>query len=229
MNPIRGLPLHRRIPPRLHDKHVIRLYEIECDTAGLQGHEENLDVGRVREVVDGRLALGGRHVSLEEHGFEAGRVETEFEKTEEGGELREDDGFRGGVGGAEAMEFCAEGFDFRGGAPIFMVDPRGDAAVFCDGGCVDFWGAEVDGDVDVAFGAVWCAPREGGEVAGNAVPAEYVVAFGFDRVYAGRNADGADGAGFAVVGEGFAEDQVGVVGHLPHARDEGEDVGVVVL
>jgi hypothetical protein len=51
------LRLHRRIPPRIQQKHVLRRRQIQAQPARLQADQKQLAIGTVLEVLDASLAV----------------------------------------------------------------------------------------------------------------------------------------------------------------------------
>jgi hypothetical protein len=122
MATISTLPLCRRIPPRIHNKDLRSLREVECDTTSLEGDEEALDVDVGHEVVDRGLALSRCHGTIEHHGSNSCTAEAPFDELQHGGELREDYRLRGGVLRAQFMDVVDKRFDLGGTGPVLHLD-----------------------------------------------------------------------------------------------------------
>lgn len=113
MASISGLPFSSWVPPWVDNEDFGCFGEVECNTAGFEGDEEAFDVYVRHEVVDGGLALGGSHRSVEHDGCDSCAAKTPFNQLQHGGELREDDGFVGHVLGAKLVEVVNKSLDLR--------------------------------------------------------------------------------------------------------------------
>jgi hypothetical protein len=117
-----ALPFCGWIPPWVDDEDFGRFGQVERYAAGFERDEEAFNVDVRHEVVDGGLALGRSHRSVEHDGCDPGAAETPFDKLQHGCELAEDDGFVGHVLGSQLVEIVDKGFDFGAGSPVLHLD-----------------------------------------------------------------------------------------------------------
>mmetsp|Transcript_75797 Transcript_75797/g.195305 ORF Transcript_75797/g.195305 Transcript_75797/m.195305 type:complete len:278 (-) Transcript_75797:2928-3761(-) len=92
MRPLDGLKLAGRVPPWVHQEHVVRDLQVQALSAGLQGDEDDLHA-RVRVEGDERVIprLDG-HAAAQHHARPPRALQAELHELQHGAELREDDG-----------------------------------------------------------------------------------------------------------------------------------------
>ena len=130
MAPIRTLPLRSRIPPRIYNKDFACFSKIERHTTSFERDEETLDVDVRHEVVDGGLALSGRHRAVQHDGCDARAAQTPFDKLQHSGKLGKDYGFVGHVLGSELVEVVDERLNFGGTGPVLHLNTVDDGRLF---------------------------------------------------------------------------------------------------
>ncbi len=65
------LLLNSRIPPGVHEEDIGRRSQVESHAAGLEGHQEDPDVGVVREGMDHSVPVIHAHAALQPHAAHA--------------------------------------------------------------------------------------------------------------------------------------------------------------
>lgn len=179
-------------------------------------------------------SLGG-HVALQTCDLEAGELESSSDEVEEAGELGEDQALDGRVFGLELAELFDERFDLGRGSPFARVDLLQHALPRLDEFLVRVL-VEIDGDGQMADGALGLPLCCRLEVLPDTVSAEDVLAPAHDRVLSLVQADPTGGdrqvgrrsIAEESLGRLALENEIRVARSLPHTREQLEDVCVVV-
>lgn len=214
---------------RIDDKHPRRLRQVQRNTASFQGDQENLYVDVLHKIVDGILALRGRHTPIQHDGVEPSPSQPPLDELQHGSKLREHNGFVRLLLTSQLVELVDEHFDLRRRCPVLHADSVYDRVlldVFFL--LLDIWLLEVDRQWDVAARTIndgVCF--EGPDVILCAAAAEFMTTARSDGFLGGFVADTADENILSALCV-LLQNQVRVVGHLSHLHDKTEDVGVVV-
>ncbi len=139
---VSALPFGSRIPPadtvrkmtvvkvvcnlRIDNVDSGGLGEIEGNASCLERHEEDLDIDILHKVIDGALALDGRHAAVQHDRVDTGTTETQFDKLQHRRELGEDDGLEGVPAASELVEIVDKHFNLGRRRPILHLDPVDD-------------------------------------------------------------------------------------------------------
>lgn len=96
---IHGLCFCSRVVLGFHDVDFVRSREIQAETTGGDGHEDNVDAGIIAEGVEGGTAGGAGHTAIETRVADAVFLECELDEVQVDGPAGEDDALDGRLGG----------------------------------------------------------------------------------------------------------------------------------
>mmetsp|Transcript_29054 Transcript_29054/g.84842 ORF Transcript_29054/g.84842 Transcript_29054/m.84842 type:complete len:235 (-) Transcript_29054:367-1071(-) len=119
---VHRLHFYGRVPPRLEQKHIIRLLQVQSFAASFEAHQDDLDLGFGLEGGEDAPPLGQGHVSEQFHNLETTLLEAPLYKVDHGAVLREHNGLPRGIFGDHFVDGLGEGLDLAAGLPLAHVE-----------------------------------------------------------------------------------------------------------